>query len=84
MGELPELVHEREEFIVDLERHVRLLAINWDDNEKKTFSFDLEKSGISKDMKATDFWSGKAVSHDGKLFEIELAPHTCQLIEFRG
>ena len=71
-------------FVQKFKSGVRLLAINWDDNEKKTFSFDLEKSGISKDMKATDFWSGKAVSHDGKVFEIELAPHTCQLIEFRG
>ena len=71
-------------FVQKFKSGVRLLAINWDDNEKKTFSFDLEKSGISKDMKATDFWSGKSVSHDGKLLEFELAPHSCQLIEFRG
>lgn len=62
---------------------VRLLAINWDDSCAKTFSFDLEKAGITKDMKAVDFWSGKNVSHDGKTFEFELAPHHCRLIEFR-
>ena len=62
---------------------IRLLAINWQDSGNKLFSFDLEKCGISKDMKAVDFWSGEKLSHDGKLLQIELAPHRCKLIEFR-
>ena len=72
------------EFAQKFKSGIRLLAINWDDNENKTFTFDLEKCGISKDMKAADFWSGKSLAHDGKCMQFELAPHTCRLIEFRG
>ena len=71
-------------FVQKFKSGIRLLAINWSDDATQTFSFDLEKSGISQDMKAVDFWNGKKVSHDGKLLQIELAPHTCSLIEFRG
>ena len=71
-------------FVQKFKSGIRILAINWEDSGNQTFSFDLAKHGISKDMKATDFWSGKAVAHDGKLLEFELVPHTCKLIEFRG
>lgn len=73
-----------ERFVQKFKSGIRLLAINWDDNESKVFSFDLEKCGITRDMKASDFWSGAKVNHDGRKLEIELAPHRCQLIEFRG
>ena len=62
---------------------IRLLAINWSDDKNDTFSFDLEKCGISSGMDAVDFWSGEKVAHDGKQLQFELAPHTCKLIEFR-
>lgn len=71
-------------FVQKFKSGIRILAINWNDYDKQTFSFDLEKCGISGGMKASDFWSGKTVTHDGKRLEFELAPHTCSLIEFRG
>lgn len=73
-----------ERFVQKFKSGIRLLAINWNDSENQTFSFDLEKCGISKDMKASDFWNGQSIAHDGKVLEFELAPHTCRLIEFRG
>ena len=73
-----------ERYVQKFKSGIRLLAVNWDDSESKVFTFDLEKCGITKDMKAADFWSGAKVSHDGKMLQIELAPHRCQLIEFRG
>ncbi|MBO5899948.1 MAG: hypothetical protein J6Q80_04360, partial [Lentisphaeria bacterium] len=73
-----------ERFVQKFKSGIRVLAINWSDDENNTFSFDLEKSGISADMKAVDFWSGEAVAHDGKKLDIELAPHRCRLIEFRA
>ena len=73
-----------ERFVQKFKSGVRLLAINWNDCENQTFTFDLSKCGISGDMKAADFWSGEKVSHDGKFLQFELAPHRCKLIEFRG
>ena len=70
-------------FVQKFKSGVRLLAVNWDDSEAQTFAFDLEKCGISSDMKAADFWSGKSLPHDGKVLQFELVPHTCRLIEFR-
>ncbi len=72
------------EFVQKFRSGVRLLAVNWNDCGNQVFSFDLEKCGISKDMKAADFWEGKSLIHDGKRLQFELAPHTCRLIEFRG
>lgn len=72
-----------ERFVQKFKSGIRVLAINWSDDESGTFSFDLAKSGVTADMKAADFWSGETVAHDGKLLEFELAPHTCKLIEFR-
>ena len=72
------------EFVQKFKSGIRLLAINWDDCANQTFTFDLAKCGISENMKASDFWSGKSLACDGKYLQFELAPHTCRLIEFRG
>ena len=73
-----------ERFVQKFKSGVRLLAINWSDDQNNTFSFDLEKCGITADMAATDYWSGEKVGNDGKQLQFELAPHACKLIEFRG
>ncbi|MBQ7396140.1 MAG: alpha-galactosidase [Lentisphaeria bacterium] len=72
-----------ERFVQKFKSGIRILAVNWQDDSKQLFSFDLAKCGVSADMKAADFWSGKNIAHDGKLLQFELEPHTCRLIEFR-
>jgi hypothetical protein len=72
-----------EQFVQQFKSGIRLLAVNWQDEGDRSFIFDLAACGISPEMKACDFWSGNKVKHDGRKLCITLAPHRCQLLEFR-
>lgn len=60
----------------------RALLVNWED-QRQRLTFDLNGHGVQGDS-GRDFWTDEPVEVCGGRIEVELPPHACRLVEFRG
>lgn len=60
-----------------------LAVFNLEDNDPKTITVSLESLGLSKGVKATDLWQGTAVTVEGDVVKVTLAPHASQLLSLK-
>ncbi len=68
-------------FLQEIPGGYRLLLVNWT-QEAQNRAIDLRNYGISKVSNAKNFWSGGALRQNTPVFEYELPPRSCLLIEF--